>query len=139
MNDSKIIKSEPAAPDTKSWYEHFWKAEQEIPNRLEDAAKFLATMISISFTLFLVVGKNSFENLHDARLVFSVVLWLLSLLASFLVVFPFRYRYRGESVQSIKAMHRKVVVVKRTVLIISLVCFIVALIIISFVFFKPMG
>ncbi|HEX9655131.1 MAG TPA: hypothetical protein VGA99_15600 [bacterium] len=136
MNESKIIKSEPAAPDTKSWYEHFWKAEQDIPNRIEDAAKFLATMISISFTLFLVVGKDSFENLQDRRLVFAAGLWLVSLLAAFFVVYPFRYRYAAEQVQSIRKMHRKVVIVKRTVLIVSLACFVAALVIVSCLFFN---
>jgi hypothetical protein len=136
MNE-KTLKSEPTAADTKSWYEHFWKAEQDIPNRLEDAAKFLATMISISFTLFLVVGKNSFENLQDLRLVFAAGLWLVSLLAAFFVLFPLRYRYQPDSLESIKKMHRKVVIVKHTVLIISLGCFVAALIIVSFAFFKP--
>jgi len=45
MEEKEIIKSKKSAPDTRSWYEYIWREKQETPKRLEDAAKFLVTMI----------------------------------------------------------------------------------------------
>ena len=61
MTQEKIIKSRKSIPDTRSWYEFFWREKQETPNRIEDAAKFVATMISISLTIFLAIGKTAFK------------------------------------------------------------------------------
>ena len=62
MDQPEVIKSSTSSPDTKSWFEYTWKEQQETPNRLEDAAKFMASIISISLTIFLAIGKSSFEK-----------------------------------------------------------------------------
>ena len=135
MAEEKILKSKKTAPDTKSWYEYTWREKQETPNRLEDAAKFLSTMISISLSIFLAIGKKSFENSGNNFLIkLSVLLWILSLLVSFLVLFPWRYRYSSILVNSIKEMHQKVVRDKYGLLIISTVLFVAALSILVFLF-----
>ena len=138
MNEPKTLESRIPAPDTKSWYAYIWQEQQQSPNRLEDAAKFLASMISISLTIFLAIGKKAFENIgqHDSVKV-AVVLWLLSLLFSFFVLFPWRYRFVSESIKSIKAMHKKVVRVKRVLLILSLVLFLTALTLLAVLFLFP--
>ena len=136
MNKPKTIKSSKPSPDTRSWLEYTWQEEQDTPNRLEDAAKFLASMISISLTIFLAIGKSALKaNETSWSIKAALVMWLISLLASFFVLFPWRYRYVSESVQSIKAMHRRVVFVKRLLLVISLVLFLASLSILAFLFF----
>ena len=135
MEEEEVIKSKKSAPDTKSWYEYIWREKQDTPNRLEDAAKFLATMISISLSIFLAIGKTSFENYENRTLLkLSVLLWILSLLVSFSVLFPWRYSYSSTSVSSIKEMNQKVVRDKYWLLIASLVLFLTALSILACLF-----
>jgi hypothetical protein len=135
MPQDKIIKSRKSSPDTKSWYEFFWREKQETPNRIEDAAKFLATMISISLTIFLAIGKTAFENVQNNFLVqLSVAFWILALLASFFVMFPWRYSYVSDSVKSMREVHQRVARNKYIILIMALVLFLFALSILSYLF-----
>ena len=128
MDEPQLIKSKKDAPDTQSWYDYIWKAEQETPNRLEDAAKFMATMISISFTIFLSGGKSLFENYQGSPcLKIALILWVLSLLFSFLVLFPQKYEYLSCSVADIKRMNQKITKRKGRLLIISLGLYLLAL------------
>jgi len=130
------VQGEPAAPDTKSWYEHIWKAQQETPARLEEAAKFLSGVISITLTLFLTVGKGSFEGVRPTgwpRI--AAAMWLLSLVLCVLVIFPWRYRFCDISLDDIKRMHKKIVQVKYTMLAAGVLLFLIALTILVFVFF----
>ncbi len=120
MDEPEKSKSRIPPPDTDSWYEYIWKAQQETPNRLEDAAKFLAGMISISLSIFLAVGKTAFDKCADsAAIKGAVLLWLLSLVFSFLVLFPWRYKYVSVDVKNIKAVHRRIVKNKYILLIMS--------------------
>lgn len=135
MEQEKMIKGRKSAPDTQSWYEYIWHEKQQAVNRIEDAAKFLATMISVSLTIFLAIGKTAFEKSQDSFLIkLSVLLWILSLLVSFFVLFPWRYRYVSISVSSIKEMHQKVIRDKYILLILGLVLFLLALSILAFLF-----
>ncbi len=135
METSETTSAVKATPAEKSWLEHLRKTEQETPNRIEDAAKFLATMISVSFSLFVAIGKDAITNTGDTQVKFCVILWLASLALAFFVLYPFRYRVFGESAQSIKAVHRKIVIVKRTLLILSALCFFLALMLLGALFF----
>lgn len=111
MAEPKFVKGERPAPDTESWQNYIWKTEQETPNRIEDAAKFLSGIIAVCLTIFLTPGREVFAQLRGAALaaaIAAVVLWVLALLISFWVVFPQRYRYVGDSVQSVKEMNRQV-------------------------------
>ncbi len=135
-NQPALLKSEIPPPDTRSWYEHTWKKEQQTPDRIEDAAKFLAAMITVSLSIFLAVGKESIVAAQNSGLVKTAsILWLLSLFSSFFVLFPWRYRYASDSVQSIKNMHKRVVRCKRLLLILSLLLLSAALTLLSWVFF----
>lgn len=135
MTEIKLAKSEPVQPADKSWLEHLQKTEQEIPNRLEDAAKFLATMISVSFSFFAGTYKPLFLGITDIKIKGVVAFWLLALVFSFLVLYPFRYDVFSESADSIRKMHRSIVVRKRLFLILSIIFFLFALMLLSFVFF----
>ncbi len=94
MNEEKPkrVIAKPLEPAETSWLEHLWKTEQEIPNRIEDAAKFLATMVSISFSVFLALGKERITDTIDPEIQAAMVVWIVSLFFSFLVLFPFRYK-----------------------------------------------
>ena len=130
------VQGKPAPPDTKSWYEHIWKTQQETPARLEEAAKFLSGVISITLTLFLTVGKGAFEDVRPAGWAGAALgMWLLSLVLCLLVIFPRRYDYCDTRVDSIKQAHARIVKVKYTMLATGVVLFLIALAILTLVFF----
>jgi len=136
MDELKVIKSEPSPPDTKSWYEYSWKAQQQTPNRIEDAAKFLATMISLSLSIFAALGKSMFESANvPGPIKISLIFWLAALLVSFLVLFPWRYSYSGDSIKTFKVVHKKLVWIKYGLLALALLLFLAALIIMTLTFF----
>ncbi len=56
------VEGQPAPADTKSWFEYSWKLQQGVPERLEDAAKFLAVMISLSLTI-ISTGLGRFKEI----------------------------------------------------------------------------
>ena len=55
MDEIQQGKSRKILPEETRWLEHLRRLEQDIPNRIEDAAKFLATMISVSLSFFLAM------------------------------------------------------------------------------------
>ena len=136
MGKPELVKSKPAGPEKESWYRYRLKEEQETPKRLEDAAKFLAFMISVSLTIFLSVsgaagkGDPGFSPGSAAGL----TCWILSLLLSFFVLFPFRYRFSSVSIRTFQQAHQRVVRVKGFLLILSLIFFFVALLLMVYLF-----
>ncbi len=123
-----LLASTKAGAEAKSWHEYQRQAQQETPKRLEDAAKFLAGMISISFSIFLTINEAGFKG-KETSIAVTVALftWLLSLLFAFRVIFPSRYRYAATSAEDIRAMHRRVVRQKYLLLVISAGLFVAAL------------
>ena len=136
MGKPELVKSKPAGPEKESWYQYRMKEEQETPKRLEDAAKFLAFMISVSLTIFLAVtgasGKGDFSISRGAAA--ALIFWILSLLLSFFVLFPFRYRFSSVSIKTFQQVHQGIVRVKRSLLILSLVFFFTALLLLVYLF-----
>jgi hypothetical protein len=132
----KVVKSKAASPDKEIWYRFSLQEQQETPKRLEDAAKFLASMISISLSIFLsVAGKDGLSNLVSSfGVILALIFWIISLLTSFFVLFPFRYKFSTDSVKSFQKTHQKIVKVKRILLTVSLVFFSLALIILGVLF-----
>lgn len=136
MKKTDVIKSTVPTADAQSWYDYILKEQQESPARLEIAAQFLAGMISISLTLFIAIGEKAFMAVNKPFILkMAAILGLLSLLASFFVLFPWRYRYVSDSVQSFKNVHHRIVQVKRTLLIISLIFFLTTLCLLTLMFF----
>ncbi len=135
MTAEKIIKSKKASPETRSWREYILREQQETPSRLEDAAKFLAAMISISLSMFLAIGKTTFSDCaNNAAVKWSISLWMLSLIAAFLVLFPWPRAYASVSADSIKKMHKRMARQKYALLIASSVLFLAALFILACLF-----
>ncbi len=129
------MKSSKAPPEVKHWHEFFLKEKQETPKRIEDAAKHLATMISISLTIFLAIGKSSFEEIEKSLLLKSAVIsWIFSLLLSFFVLFPWPYRYIKDSAKEMREVHEKIVRDKYRILIFSCLLFLYALVVVVILF-----
>ena len=125
--------STPAAPDTRSWYEHMWRTEQETPQRLEDCAKFLATVLGIVLTLLVTLGKTTLEQGRLAGHVgWAAALGLIALVLCLMVAVPWPYRYADCSVASMKAAHRRIVRCKYTILLAAMAVFLVAMIVMVF-------
>ncbi len=109
------------------WQTYFRDNKVKEPERLEDAAKFLSGMISISLTIFLKINDTAFDNLPKWVMIFTISFWLISLAGSFLVFFPFQYPVHENAVRSIKDFHTNMVRRKRLLLLGSTVCFFLAL------------
>ena len=67
-------------------------------------------MISISLTIFLKLNPEGFKAVAGSGLLnTAVLLWIASLVFTFLVLFPAPYRYNDSSAATIKRMHKRVV------------------------------
>ena len=131
----KEIQGAPAPPDTKSWLEYSWKLQQDIPNRFEDAAKFLATIISLSLTIIITaIDKLKLIPIHPVWLFVVLVFWLAALLFAFLVLFPEKYRFHAQSVESIKSAQAEIVQTKQRRFIISAVLYFIPFILLAFLY-----
>jgi hypothetical protein len=87
MEQEKLIGEKPQ-PDAEKWHDYGFKMQQDTPARLEDAAKFLAGMISISLT-FTIANLNNLLKIFSQstwiKLCFG--LWLISLVLAFFVIY----------------------------------------------------
>jgi hypothetical protein len=123
-----VIKAQKASPEAVKWHEYQLATRQKEPERIEDAAKFLSGMISISLTLFLKINPDTFrDSVVEYSLMAAVVFWLLSLVFSFLVLFPVPFRYNRSSAEDIERMHVRSVNYKYFWLMFSAGFFVVAL------------
>ena len=116
----KEIQGMPAPPDTKSWFEYSWKLQQDVPNRFEDAAKFLATIIALTITIvFTALDKLKTIVVQPIWLFIVLVLWLIALVFAFMVLFPHKYKISSKSIESIKSAQVKIVHTKQLRFIIA--------------------
>lgn len=130
-------KQKASFPDAQDdhWLQYLRDNKAKEGERLEDAAKFLSGMISISLAIFLKVDEEAFSALSLMGFTVAVVgLWLVSLALAFFVFFPFPYRYNEQSPGSVKAFHQKMVRRKRRLLLWSTVCFFGALLLLGIAF-----
>ena len=85
----KVLIGKRPPPEAKSWHEYSWKMLQEAPDRVEDAAKFIATMISVTLTIFFASFKRLQSTLTDHTwLVIALGCWIMALFLGFFVLFP---------------------------------------------------
>lgn len=122
----------PAPPDTKSWFEYSWKLRQEIPNRFEDAAKFLATIIALTLAITsTALDKLKVIFIHPIILFIALIFWLVALLFAFLVLFPEKYQFHSKSIESIKKTTDQIVRTKQKRFVISTVFYFIPLLILT--------
>ena len=118
-----------------NWHSHGLNRHLETPKRLEEAAKFLSGMISISLTIFLIGGKDFLKNNETFILIIGSA-WLLSLIFSFLVLFPRKYKFYKNSAEDIARSHDKIVKYKYCLLVISVILFFIAVLLLFLLFIE---
>jgi len=122
--------------DDKSWERYQWESLQKTPERLEDAAKFLSGVISISLSLFLTLVKaTTIELLSGGLGKAAMICWVLSIFACLLVIIPRTYRYSKESLQTYRKAHLKIVRYKLRLLYLSFILFSTALALVVIILF----
>lgn len=132
-NKSTLVKARPAPPEAEKWHDYLRRQKEESPQRLEEAAKFLSGMIAITLSI-VATAIEKLLAMNAALTKWCLVTWLLSLVAAFLVVFPIPYKIVKDSSESIATMHRKSVVFKYTLLVVSMILFIAALVMLLVIF-----
>ena len=131
METNEVVTTKNAGRESKLWIEHLQQTIRETPGRLEDAAKYISTMISISLTIFLAIAQKGNVLEMTVTVKVAIIAWLLSLLLSFLVIFPFRYRCSSLSAPSIERMHRRIIRVKMSLLSAGTLSFFAALVMVA--------
>ncbi len=134
MKPEKLTGVKPP-PDAEKWHNYGFTMQQETPNRIEDAAKYLAAMISFSLTF-------TITNLNDVLTVFSHTvwiklcfgLWLVSFVVTFLVIYPRRYRFPARSADKIRAVHGQIWRYKRFLFIAAVFTYFVPFLVFGILF-----
>ena len=122
-------KSSLPDPEDQSWIEHVQSDIQKAPERVENTAKYLVGIISISLSIFLSNRADKTVGWAHTGLVIAIAFWLLSALLGFFVLYPWRYSFNPDSPKDIRRAYRKITNTKKTLLVLSLVCFMVALVV----------
>jgi hypothetical protein len=126
------VEGQPAPPDTKSWFEYSWKLQQGVPERLEDAAKFLAIMISLSLTIIsTALGQLKAVVVQPVFIFIGLMLWLAALFFAFMVLFPRKYRFHSMSMESIKKTHALIIRTKQVRLFVAVVLYFIPFVILA--------
>jgi len=120
MTEKKVFQEgEKSHPEIESWMRYTWEMKQKTPDRIEDAAKALATMISIALSFFWgVLGLNPSLKLLIHSKILSFI-WVIALIISFCVLFPMKYKFNPDSLDSIKEMTKKVIAIKEILFLAS--------------------
>ena len=135
MEDIPEIRSVPTTTEDKSWIEHYRTESQGTLKRLEETAKYLSGLSSISLTLMLGPNHDIFKALHNSLLLKAgIISWLLSIIFSLVVVFPFRYRYVTNSITSIKQTQAKKARLKFRFLILASILFLAGISLVACLF-----
>lgn len=129
------LPTRPPTPDESGWQNWRRSDEQETPKRLEEAAKFCAGLYGITYAILLGHDSDALKHAHEYALKMVAGLWLVSLLAAFVVVFPMPYAFRADSAASIAAMHGRVVRFKYRLLGLSAGLYLLALGILTWLYF----
>lgn len=126
------MSSRPTTPEEDKWREHRWSEAQKLPERIEDAAKFLATMVSLSLTLALTLGKPAIEagdyGPHH-RVLWALGCWFVALIPAFLTLMPRPYARVPDSTTEYRRMHARVVRYKYGMLVVGAFLFLLGFLI----------
>lgn len=116
------------------WLDHARADLQKQPERLEDTAKFITGIVSISLTIFISNQPEDLAAWTRNWFLVATLLWLLSVVVSVFVLFPRRYTYRSDDPVDVMQAYKRVVRNKHFLLIISLGLFIGALAVACYAF-----
>jgi len=82
--------------------------KQEVPKWLEETAKFLVAIVSVSLTVFISKRPEGLEAWADNSFIWVAVIWIISMLLSFFVLFSWRYNFNPESAEDIERTYCKI-------------------------------
>jgi hypothetical protein len=119
--------SSAPSPSDLSWLKHAQADQQKAPERLEETAKYLSGIVSIALTIFISNQAKEVVGAAENWLVGAVLLWMLAVVLSMFVLFPWRYSFVSDAPQSIQDAYSRVVKTKRLLLIISMIAFLIGL------------
>lgn len=117
----------PPSKVDESWIEHVQADIQKQPERLEETAKYLTGIISISLTIFISNPPKGLAAWTSSWFTTATIIWMASAVLSIFVLFPWRYTLNEDSPEDIKRAYAKITKRKRRVLVLTLVAFLLAL------------
>lgn len=133
--DLPEIKAVPSTDEEKSWIEYQRNENQGSLKRLEETAKYLTGLSSISLTIILGPNHDIFKSLQNVSLLKAgMFCWLFSILLTLAVVFPFRYKYINNSFSSIKGTHQKISRIKFTCLVLGAILYLAGISLMAYLF-----
>ena len=122
------IRAAPVTPTDKSWLEWQQKEKQETVKRLEDTAKFLSGISSLSLSILLGVNREALKHFSNTiGLKIALCCWLSSVVLTLIVVFPFRYKYASNSADAIRSMYQRIGQTKFLLLILGTLLYLAGL------------
>jgi len=134
-NDRIEIQATSSAPADISWIEYQRAEQQGTLKRLEETARYLSGLTSISLTL-IVGGNHELLRQFNTAVLFRIGLagWLLSIFCSLAAVFPFRYIYLANSADSIRKSNNKAARIKLCFLVAAALFYLVGISIFAWLF-----
>ena len=104
----------PGVPDAKIWIDYVNSLKRDAPNRYEDAAKFLATIIALTTSILFTLHEKLQFFAAIPAIVFAILfVWLVALFCAFMVIFPSTYMCSPRDVDAIKEIQKQIVWKKR--------------------------
>ncbi len=131
MATQEIKTSRPAGKDKEKWADFIVEEKQKTPARIENAAKAIGGIISITLTLLISLLQNRSEAVKLPNYKTVILLWLVSAILAFFVIFPFPYRYNSLSINSFIKSHNRTVIVKYSLLVISVLLYLAGMILLA--------
>ncbi len=101
MAKEKLQGQAPSAEEL-AWLKHAQEEQQKAPERIEEAAKYLAAIVSICLTICFDKIPNIPQPMDELLIPIIGGLWMLAVVLSFFALFPTRYRYIKDSPEFFK-------------------------------------
>jgi phosphoglycerol transferase MdoB-like AlkP superfamily enzyme len=122
-----LIKQVRPATETErtNWPNYLQKSREEAPARIEEAAKYLSGIVSLSFVI--VLKPLITDNNPTVLVVITLLTWILSVILGLYVVFPFQYRVCSGSAESIIKTLDIIVKRKKSILTLAIFLYLAAL------------
>lgn len=129
-----VIRATTSTPEELSWIEHQRKENQAALSRLEETAKYLSGLSSLSLTIMLAPYNEILKEFRTVTtLKVGIVCWLISILFTLAVVFPYRYRYISNSAGSIRNVNSRIAGLKFIFLLIGTVFYLAGISIVAYI------
>lgn len=116
MEEEKVQQARPAPEDWETWKEYRLKLRKESPDRLENGAKQLVTLITLAIAIYGALGVEKLQALplHSQLLIkLALFLWLLSAFGALWVVVPSYYDLTPNDTKSVKDLLDEIISSKR--------------------------